>query len=261
MEAIRNQVVEIISNIHQNRDIEEIAPKLTSLLECVKNESDDMISDIKDLRYEVNDLISDLKDDISTLQKKIDSLNVEIDNNNQYEHGDGLVISGDIIPHGTANENCKDIVLNLFWHHLNINLGEDELSISHRIGEKPINGVDNRKIFLKPTKKELTHRIFYATCELNPPFYINHYIIHTRRKIDYIIRQLKINYPNKIIRHYSCNNGTCILYNTRDITSNDINSPSMMETDNRTIHITIKTLGDLEKFISLYLNSTIDLFL
>ena len=87
-------------------------------------------------------------------------LNVDIDNINQYEHGDGLVISGDKIPHGTPTENCKDIVLNIFWHHLNRNLGESELSISHHAAEKPINGVVNRKILLKPTRKQSTHRIF-----------------------------------------------------------------------------------------------------
>ena len=63
-----------------------------------------------------------------------DSLNVEIDIINQYE--DGLVISGDTIPSGTPTENYKDIVLNLFWQHLNMNLDEDELTFSYRIGEK-----------------------------------------------------------------------------------------------------------------------------
>ena len=44
---------------------------------------------------------------ISPIQrKKIDSLNVEIDNINQYKQGDGLVIPGDRIPHGTPTENC-----------------------------------------------------------------------------------------------------------------------------------------------------------
>ena len=32
-------------------------------------------------------------------------------------------------------------------------LGENELTIAHRIGEKPINGVDTLKVFLKPTRK------------------------------------------------------------------------------------------------------------
>ena len=81
---------------------------------------------LKDLREETYNLTSDSKEDISTLQKKVDTLNVEFDNINQYEHGDGLVISGDIISHGTPIENYKDIVLNIFWHHLNINLGKDE---------------------------------------------------------------------------------------------------------------------------------------
>ena len=69
------------------------------------------------------DITSDIKEDISTLQKKVDTLNDEFVNINQYEHGDGIVISGDIIPYDTATENCKDIILNLFWHHLNMNLG------------------------------------------------------------------------------------------------------------------------------------------
>ena len=52
-----------------------------------------------------------------------------------------------------------DIVMSLFliysnWQHLNMNLGEDELSISHRIG------IDNRKIFPKTTRRELAQRIF-----------------------------------------------------------------------------------------------------
>ena len=34
-----------------------------------------------------------------------------------------------------------------------MNLGEDKLTIAHRIGEKSINGVDNRRMFLKPTRK------------------------------------------------------------------------------------------------------------
>ena len=48
------------------------------------------------------------------LEKKIDSLYIEIDNINQYEHGYQLIISGDIIAHGTPTENCKNIVLIFF---------------------------------------------------------------------------------------------------------------------------------------------------
>ena len=98
---------------------------VTLFFQCVKHENNDMISNSKDLREETYDLTSDLKQGISTLQKKVDRLIIEFDNIDQYEHGDGLVIPGDIIPHGTPTENCKDIVLNTFWHHLNMN-DEDE---------------------------------------------------------------------------------------------------------------------------------------
>ena len=55
------------------------------------------------------------------LQKKVDTLNVEFYSIQQYEHRDGFVISGDIILHGIATEDFKDIVLKLLWHHLNMN--------------------------------------------------------------------------------------------------------------------------------------------
>ena len=61
-----------------------------------------------------------------------------IDNINQYEHWDELVISRNIIPHGTPTENYIEFVLNLFWQHLNMNLDKDLLSVSHFIGEKTI---------------------------------------------------------------------------------------------------------------------------
>ena len=127
-----------------------------------------------------------------------------------------------------------------------MNLGEDTLIIFHRIGEKPVNGVDNRNIFSKPTRRKPIHRIFYAICELNSPFYVNYYLIHTRNKIEYIICQLKINYPNKIKGFHSYNNETFILYNTRDYSSIITSTPSLVETEKRTIHVTIRILADLE---------------
>ena len=82
-----------------------------------------------------------------------------------------------------------------------MNISENKLSISQYMGGKPINGADNWKIFLIATRKELAHRIFYTTCKLISLFYVKYYLIHTRNKISYIIRQLKINYPNKIKDH------------------------------------------------------------
>ena len=135
-----------------------------------------------------------------------------------------------------------------------MNSGEDELSNSHGIGEKLINCVDNRKIFLKPTRKQLAYRIFHTTCELNLPFYVNYYFIHTRSKIGYIICQLKIYYPNEIKECHSYNNETCNLYNTREYSSNITSTPSLGETEDRTTHIIIGTLADLERFMFVHLN-------
>ena len=79
MDGIQDQKLKIIANLQQSKDVEEIIQKITPIIECIKKKSDDMISDVKDLRIEVNDIISDLKNDISYLEKKVDSLNDEID--------------------------------------------------------------------------------------------------------------------------------------------------------------------------------------
>ena len=104
------------------------------------------------------------------MEKKDYSLNVYNNNNNQYEHGNGLVISRDIIPYGSPIENCKDIVFNLLFATFKHELRWRRIIISYHMGKIPFNGVDNLKIFLRSTKEELSHRIFYATCELNHPF-------------------------------------------------------------------------------------------
>ena len=68
-------------------------------------------------------------------RENIDSLNVEPGNINQYEHGYDLGISGEKIPYGITTENCRNIVIILFWQRSNMNLGKDKLSISYRVGE------------------------------------------------------------------------------------------------------------------------------
>ena len=267
MEYLQNHVLKAVSSI------QDILHVITTLFECVKKESDGMISNIKELREETYDITSDLHDDITILQKKIDSLNIEIDNINKYADSNGLIISGNIIPLGTATENCKDIVLNLFCRHLNINLNEEELTDVYRIGKIPANGVDNREIFFNTSRKQLSYRIFQASCDLNPPFYINYYSEHTRRKIDYIICQLKTKFPEKIMGFHSYNNETCILYNICDYSTNNISTFEWIETKNQTIgepknqimdetwnrrvHVSIKTMPDLERFVTLYHNAPI----
>ena len=70
MEVIRNLILRKISSTHLSRKREEVVQILTSLFECLKKESNHLISGIKYLRNETNALVSDLKDNISTLEKK-----------------------------------------------------------------------------------------------------------------------------------------------------------------------------------------------
>ena len=80
---------------------------------------------------------------------------------------------------------------------------------------------------------------------------------------------MKINYPDKIKGHNSYKNETCTLHNTYDYSSNvtstlELDEPEneiMNETEHGIIHVTIRTLPDLERFMSAYLNTTIGSYL
>ena len=87
-----------------------------------------------------------------------------MDDINQYEHGFEFVFSGILIPYGTPTENCKDIVLDLFWHSLNINLGEHELPFPITCRKKLLMTLMIGKIFLKPSIKELAHK--FCSCKM-----------------------------------------------------------------------------------------------
>ena len=76
---------------------------------------------------------------------------------------------------------------------------------------------------------------------------------------------MKISYPDKIKGHHSYNNETCILYNICDNSTSvtiileldETENRTLGESENRIIHVTIRTLTDLEKFTSVYHNTTI----
>ena len=61
METIQNQILNIISNAHQSKDMEVIVQVLTSFCECVKKENNYRISDIKNLKEETDHFISDIR--------------------------------------------------------------------------------------------------------------------------------------------------------------------------------------------------------
>ena len=72
---------------------------------------------------------------------------------------------------------------------------------------------------------------------------------------------------NKVISffHHSCIHETCIFYNTYDYSFNvtrtlELDEPDneiMNETEHGIIHVTLRTLAGLKRFISEYLNTTI----
>ena len=72
--------------------------------------------------------------------------------------GHGSVITGDIIPYGTPTENCKDSDLNypfliVLVKNLSIQCSVD--NVVDNVDNVYQCSVDKRKIYLKPTRKQL----------------------------------------------------------------------------------------------------------
>ena len=96
--------------------MQKIVQVITSLFECVKKENNDIISNIKDLREETNKWFNFwLKGRCFNFRKKVNCQQVSlIPNINQYGHGDELVISRYIIPHGSPTQNVGKLFLTFF---------------------------------------------------------------------------------------------------------------------------------------------------
>ena len=85
---------------------------------------------------EKNSQANDLKDRVSTLEKKVEKLESLIDQTSQYERRDTLIISGEGIPISTPEENCKNIVIELFRQQLRLNIDERDVSVAHQLAAK-----------------------------------------------------------------------------------------------------------------------------
>ena len=90
-----------------------------------------------------------LQDENASLRNTVARQDNKIDELEQYSRRESLVLSGDVLPVTAPNEDttfiaCKLINDKLGDHHLQIQ--PEDIAISHRLGKKPNNGPDKRRI-------------------------------------------------------------------------------------------------------------------
>lgn len=210
---------------------------------------------IRTLQEKVNTLEENLKAQEEARKKEVAQLKTDVDANDQYERRDTLILSGPNLPISSPNENCKEIVKNLLRSHTNLSLNDDDISIAHRIGQKPVNNQDKRNIIFKLCRRDLVTDIFDACKQSRPPFYINCSLTPTRNKIFFALRRYKRRFPD-VVKGCRVQKGDVIVFLARHAGASS--SRSSDGNNRRDTKITINTREDLSDFAINVLNTNLD---
>ena len=181
--ALTNISNMIANSQNISEEIKEILHVLTSYVENVftKNEG----------------VITDLKDKVCKLENKVESLESKLDEREQHERKETLILSGQQVPDGKKNEDCKMIISELIKTHTKLILKPEDITLAHRIGPKQ-DGSDKRRISFKMRNQELVQTLLKTCKDNKPPFYVNASLTPTRNKIAYLLRRAKRKFPGKI---------------------------------------------------------------
>ena len=99
-----------------------------------------------------------MSDEIFVLRKGVVELEDKIEDNESYERRDTVIVSGDGIPAVTDNEDSSKIVTQLIKDKINLIVNPADISVAHRLGRKPDQGPNKRKIVIKLCRRETKSR-------------------------------------------------------------------------------------------------------
>ena len=97
------------------------------------------------------------------MEKQIEELESKVDQQEQYSMRNCTLFHG--IPK-SPNENTDKIVIQIITQHLDINVTEDGLDQSHRLGKRSTNQNKFRTIILKLAQYNIQRKIFYSKKKL-----------------------------------------------------------------------------------------------
>ena len=221
--------------------------------------------------------ISNLKQEVSNLRDRLQTLEEKQDGAGQYSRLDTLIISpkkdntgaflSETVPTFDKAENTKDIVINLFKHHLKLNLKDTDISIAHRLqpprratgSSEPTH--DRRNIIVRFCRKDLIGTIFKHCKNNPPPFYVNESLTPLRNNISYALRTLKKKY--KVIEKVRSFKGVPQAFinpskSATPATRSAVKSKKKQPNANETLkRIDISTWLSLEDFARTHLNTTL----
>ena len=175
-------------------EFRKVVAILSSQISSLRNEFTNLLTS-------KNEEISGLKNRVGELEDKIVRLEASIDDNDAYERRDTVILSGSSVPTGETGENCGEVVRRVVKESLKIEMAPTEISVAHRIGRKSqAQSPDNRPIIVKLCRRDMKTSLITASRKLrSSTLYVNENLTAPRRKILYILRQLRKDHPGLIV--------------------------------------------------------------
>ena len=157
LKSIENQVKELFT-FHEEAKESQI--KVTESLEFMSAKFDDLEKEIK----KKDEKINQLEKTIENLAEKQKSLSSEIDDLEQYSRRNCLLLHG---VNESNDENTNEIIIKKFSEELGVEIKEDDLDRSHRLGKPKRKDNKPRPIIVKFARYAVSREIFWQSCTFN----------------------------------------------------------------------------------------------
>lgn len=131
-------------------------------------------TEIENLKSEVSrkdNQLEKLTDELTELKTKVQDLELNIENVDLYERRDTIIISGQLIPEENRQENTNNIIINVIKENLRLNISDNDINVSHRIGSP--HSQRKRPIIVKLANRSLKYDLIGACIQLKPQLHIN----------------------------------------------------------------------------------------
>lgn len=177
-----------------DRDVSKLTVDGRLIIELIMEKLDSAVCEIIGKLQERDLKIEKLEQDVSTLKRDVGDLRDRLEDVEANKRCDSVIVSG-------SCENCSRIIESVFQSNLNYVLPANEISVSYRLGKKPMTqgNIDRRSIFVKLCRRETKNDVLSSCRRVKPPnFFVNEDLTPVRSSILYALRRAKRLHPEKV---------------------------------------------------------------
>jgi len=232
------------------RSTKKSVPKGTIDTSDLSDEGSKIVSAIvdyfEDLLEKKEAEITKLKSLCNQLDERVMRLEEQIDDGLARESKDVLIISGNV-PQATEDEDCKEVILELLSRKLQHRTKPNDILYARRIGTVPDRNSDVRSILFKLANFSDKSAVLKACRKCKPDIFINESLTPTRRRIMFVLRNVKKKFPGKISSCRSFGGNVTVFIKSED-------APNVKGRD---VKVILNTKARLEEFLRKEMSTTI----